>query len=54
MDLNREYRTEQVLLEWQKDKTTSIRARTARYDIDRITLGRRIKGGISRTLVREL
>ena len=53
MASNREQRLQQAISDFETQKYPSIRAAAAANDVDRKTLGRRLRGGLSRIVARE-
>lgn len=53
MASNKELRLQQAINDYQMCRYTSIRAAAAANDVDRVTLGRRLHGGLSVTQSRE-
>ena len=49
MASNKELRLQQAINDYQTRRYTSIRAAAAANDVDRVTLGRRLQGGLSVT-----
>jgi len=53
MASNRETRMLQAIIDYQNRRYTSVRAAAAANDVNHVSLGRRLRGGLSRAIARE-